>query len=77
MLCEEMDPISEYTSLPQVKSTKYGHQWIAGFSPDKLDFLMLFILEYVVKVDVSFIFYIFSHLGNFILVVVNMVFHFL
>ena len=37
---------------------------------------MLFILEYTVKVDGSFIFYIFSHLGNFILVaVVNMVFH--
>lgn len=44
----------------------------------KLDFLMLYILEYIVKVGVSFIFYIFSHLGNLILVVVvNMVFHFL
>lgn len=73
-----MDPISAYTSLPQVKSTKYGHQWIVGFFPVELDFLMLFILEYIVKVDASFIFYIFSHLGNFILaVVVNMVFHFL
>ena len=39
---------------------------------------MLYILEYIVKVGVSFIFYIFSHLGNLILVVVvNIVFHFL
>ena len=72
-----MDPVSKYTSLPQFMSTKYGHQWIViFFFLLNLIFKMLFILEYTVKVDDSFIFYIFSHLGNFILVaVVNMVFH--